>query len=95
VSSVCAHLRTRQSAPSDITFGKVDTEAKPALSEAAHISSIPTVMTFRDGIVVFAQPGALPETALENVIRAVRELDMNGLRRASAQRRRSANRVAS
>lgn len=79
----------------DITFGKVDTEAEPALSEAAHVSSIPTVMAFRDGILVFAQPGALPERALEEVIRAVRELDMNEVRRASARRARSTDRVAS
>ena len=65
----------------DITFAKVDTEAEPALSEAAHISSIPAVMARRDGILVFAQPGALPEHALEEVIRAVRELDMNEIRR--------------
>jgi thioredoxin 1 len=79
----------------DITFGKVDTEAEPALSEAAHISSIPTAMAFPDGILVFAQPGALPESALEEVVRALRELDMNGLRRTSARRTRSADRVAS
>jgi thioredoxin 1 len=79
----------------DITFAKVDTEAEPALSEAAHISSIPTVMALRDGILVFAQPGALPERALEEVIRAVRELDMNEIRRASARRRPSADRVVS
>ena len=79
----------------DITFGKVDTEAEPALSEAAHVSSIPTVMAFRDGILVFAQPGALPERALEEVIRALRELDMNEVRRASARRARSTDRVAS
>jgi thioredoxin len=79
----------------DLTFGKVDTEAEPALSEAAHISSIPTVMALRDGILVFAQPGALPERALEEVVRAVPELDMNGLRRASARRTRSADRAVS
>jgi thioredoxin 1 len=79
----------------DITFGKVDTEAEPALSEAAYVSSIPTVMAFREGILVFAQPGALPERALEEVIRAVRELDMNEVRRASARRAPSTDRVAS
>ena len=80
---------------SDITFAKVDNEAEPALSEAAHVSSIPTVMAFRDGILVFAQPGALPERALEEVIRAVRELDMNEVRRASARRTPSADRAVS
>jgi thioredoxin len=79
----------------DITFGKVDTEAEPALSEAAHVSSIPTVMAFRDGIQVFAQPGALAERALEEVIRAVRELDMSEVRRASARRARSTDRAVS
>ena len=80
----------------DITFAKVDTEAEPALSEAAHVSSIPTVMAFRDGILVFAQPGALPEHALSRrSIRAVRELDMNEVRRASARRTPSTDRVVS
>jgi thioredoxin 1 len=61
----------------DIVFGKVDTEAEPALAGALHISSIPTLMAFRDGVLVFAQPGALPSTALEQVITAVRDLDMD------------------
>jgi thioredoxin 1 len=64
----------------DITFGKVDTEAEPALAQAARISSIPTLMAFRDGILVFSQPGALPESALEQVISTVRELDMDEVR---------------
>jgi thioredoxin 1 len=67
----------------------------PALSEAVHISSIPTVMALSDGMLVFAQPGALPECALEEVIRAVRELDMNEVRRASAGRTPSADRAVS
>jgi thioredoxin 1 len=61
----------------DITFGKVDTEDQPALSAAARISSIPTLMAFRDGILVFSEPGALPAATLEQFIRAVRELDMD------------------
>jgi thioredoxin 1 len=61
----------------DITFAKVDTEAEPALAGAAQINSIPTLMAFRDGILVFSQPGALPANALEQVIQAVRELDMD------------------
>jgi thioredoxin 1 len=60
----------------DITFGKVDTEAEQALSGAAGIRSIPTLMAFRDGVLVFAQPGALPAPALEQVISAVEALDM-------------------
>ncbi|MFL6101547.1 MAG: thioredoxin [Actinomycetales bacterium] len=64
----------------DIVFGKVDTEAEQGLSAAAGITSIPTLMAFRDGILVFRQPGALPAPALEQVIGAVRELDMDEVR---------------
>jgi thioredoxin 1 len=64
----------------DITFGKIDTEDQPELSAAARISSIPTLMAFRDGILVFSQPGALPGAALERLIQAVRELDMDQVR---------------
>jgi thioredoxin 1 len=64
----------------DITFGKVDTEDQPALAGAARITSIPTLMAFRDGILVFSQPGALPAASLEKVIQAVRDLDMDDIR---------------
>ena len=64
----------------DITFGKIDTEDQPGLSAAAGIRSIPTLMAFRDGILVFSQPGALPAKALEQVIQAVRDLDMDEVR---------------
>jgi thioredoxin 1 len=64
----------------DITFGKIDTEDQPELSAAARISSIPTLMAFRDGILVFSQPGALPAAALEQLIQAVRDLDMDEFR---------------
>jgi thioredoxin 1 len=64
----------------DITFAKVDTEAEQALSAAAGITSIPTLMAFRDGVLVFRQPGALPAPALQEVIDAVRELDMDEVR---------------
>jgi thioredoxin len=64
----------------DITFGKVDTEDQPGLSAAAQITSIPTLMAFRDGILVFSQPGALPATSLEKLIQAVRDLDMDEVR---------------
>ncbi len=64
----------------DVTFGKVDTEAEQALAAAANIRSIPTLMAFRDGILVFAQPGALPAPALEQVITAVKGLDMDKVR---------------
>jgi thioredoxin 1 len=62
---------------SDITFGKIDTDAQQELAAAAEITSIPTLMAFREGIMVFRQPGALPPNALEQVISAVRDLDMN------------------
>ncbi|GAA6525845.1 thioredoxin [Intrasporangium sp. DVR] len=65
----------------DIVFGKVDTEAEQQLAAAARITSIPTLMAFRDGILVFSQPGALPAAALEQVIQAVRDLDMEDVRR--------------
>ncbi|MEV4543184.1 thioredoxin [Micromonospora echinaurantiaca] len=64
----------------DIVFGKVDTEAEQGLAAAAQIRSIPTLMAFRDGVLVFAQPGALPAAALEQVIQAVRDLDMDEVR---------------
>jgi thioredoxin 1 len=70
----------------DITFGKVDTEAEQRLAAAANIRSIPTLMAFRDGILVFAQPGALPAAALEQLIQAVRDLDMDDVRRQLAER---------
>jgi thioredoxin 1 len=63
-------------ANSDVTFAKVDTEAEQALAGAAGITAIPTLMAFRDGVLVFAQPGALPAPALDQVLTAVRELDM-------------------
>jgi thioredoxin 1 len=65
----------------DITFGKIDTEDQPELASMARIMSIPTLMAFRDGVLVFSQPGALPESALEQVIEAVRGLDMDEVRR--------------
>ena len=70
----------------DITFGKIDTEDQPELSAAGRITSIPTLMAFRDGILVFSQPGALPAAALERLIQAVRGLDMDEVRgRLAAQ----------
>ncbi|MCA0438375.1 MAG: thioredoxin [Austwickia sp.] len=64
----------------DIVFGKVDTEAERELAAAAQITSIPTLMAFRDGILVFNQPGALPAPSLEELISAVRNLDMTAVR---------------
>jgi thioredoxin 1 len=68
----------------DVIFAKVDTEAEQEISMRASITSIPTLMAFRDGILVFAQPGALPAPALEQVITAVRGLDMDDVRRQVA-----------
>jgi len=64
----------------DIVFGKVDTEAEPALARSLNIMSIPTLMAFRDGILVFSQPGALPAASLAQLIGAVRDLDMDAVR---------------
>ena len=64
----------------EIAFGKVDTEAEQLLAAKFDIRSIPTIMAIRDGIVVFSQPGALPAPALDQVIGAVRELDMDDVR---------------
>jgi len=64
----------------DITFGKVDTEAEQALAAAAQISAIPTLMVFRDGILVFREAGALPAKALEELITSVRALDMDEIK---------------
>jgi thioredoxin 1 len=71
----------------DITFGKIDTDAQPELSGAFEIRSIPTLMVFRDGILLFEQAGALPAAALEELISKVRALDMEDVRRqVEAQR---------
>lgn len=68
----------------DIVFGKVDTEAEQALAAAANITSIPTLMAFREGVLVFAQPGALPPQALDQVITAVKDLNMEEVHAAVA-----------
>jgi thioredoxin 1 len=65
----------------DLTFGSVNTEEQHALASAAQVSSIPTLMVFREGILVFSQAGALPPPALDQLITAVRELDMDDVRR--------------
>ncbi|NES14179.1 MULTISPECIES: thioredoxin [Micromonospora] len=68
-----------------ITFGKVDTEAQQELAVKFNISSIPTIMAIKDGVIVFAQPGALPESALENLIEQVEKLDMDEVRKQMAE----------
>jgi thioredoxin 1 len=64
----------------DVTFAKVDTEAEQALAAAAEITSIPTLMAFRDGVLLYRQPGALPATQLEQLIAAIRDVDMDDVR---------------
>jgi thioredoxin 1 len=75
---------------SDIVFGKVDTESEQALAAAANITSIPTLMGFRDGILVFAQAGALPAPMLADVIGKVQALDMDEVRAQVEQQRSGA-----
>jgi thioredoxin 1 len=69
-------FETVSEANPDIVFAKVDTEAEPALAQAFAISSIPTLMAIRDGVVLFSQPGALPEQALTQLVEAIRDVDM-------------------
>ena len=69
----------------DITFGKVDTEAEQELAGMAGISSIPTLMVFREGIMLFNQAGALPEANLEELIQAVLKVDMENVRKEIAE----------
>ena len=68
----------------DIVFAKVDTEAEQGLAATAGIMSIPTLMIFREGVLVFSQPGALPSAVLEDLIGQVRALDMDEVHRAVA-----------
>ncbi|CAM3558498.1 thioredoxin [Streptomyces albus] len=70
---------------SDLTFAKVDTEAQQELAAAFKVQSIPTLAIIRDRTLLFAQPGALPEAALEDLIGQARALDMDEVRRAAAQ----------
>jgi len=72
----------------DVVFGKIDTEAEQALAEAFQVRSIPTVAIFRDGVMLGAQPGALPADALDEIIRQVRTLDMDAVRREIAEAER-------
>ena len=74
----------------DIVFAKVDTEAEQGLAGAFGISSIPTLMAIRDGVVLYAQPGALPAAALDNLIQAIRDVDMDDVRAKIAEQQASA-----
>jgi thioredoxin 1 len=75
----------------DIVFAKVDTEAEQALAQAANITSIPTLMAFREGVLVYSQPGALPPQALDELIGAVRGLDMAEVHAAVAAQQNGSN----
>jgi thioredoxin 1 len=74
----------------EITFGKVDTEAQQQLADEAGISSIPTLMVFRDGILLYNNPGALPAEALDEIIGAVAALNMDDVRKEVAKQNQEA-----
>jgi thioredoxin 1 len=69
----------------DAVFGKVDTEAQPEIAAAFNITSIPTLMVIRDNVVLYAQPGALPDAALEELITKAQDLDMDEVRASIAK----------
>ena len=73
----------------DIVYGKVDTEAERELAQAFQIMSIPTLMAFRDQILLYAQPGALPKQALADLISQIEALDMDDVRRQIAEQEAS------
>jgi thioredoxin 1 len=73
----------------DVVFGKIDTEDQQELAAAAQITSIPTLMAFRDGVLVFNQAGALPAPSLEQVIQAVKNLDMEDVHRQIAEQQKA------
>jgi thioredoxin 1 len=77
----------------DITFGKVDTDANQDLAGAFEIRSIPTLMILRDKVLLFSQPGALPEAGLEDLIRQIRALDMEKVRADIAQQQAAGERA--
>jgi thioredoxin 1 len=70
----------------DVVFAKVDTEAQPQLAGEFQIRAIPTLMAFRDGILLFAQPGVLPAQVLDELLAQVRRVDMDKVRREIADR---------
>ena len=74
----------------DVIFAKVDTEAEPQLAAGFGITSIPTLVAFRDQVIVYAQPGALPQRALEELIGQVKDLDMDAVHRLVAEQQQDA-----
>ena len=79
----------------DVTFAKVNADEEQALAGAFHIRSIPTLMIFRDRVLLFAQPGALPQSALEEVLQKVRALDMEEVRAQIAKAEAEAEKTGS
>ena len=75
----------------DIRFAKVDTEAQQQLAGSLQIQSIPTIMAFRDGVLLFSQPGALPAQALDQLIEAMRNVDMDDVRDRKSTRLNSSH----
>ena len=73
----------------DIRFAKVDTEAEQQLGGSLGIQSIPTIMAFRDGVLLFSQPGALPAASLEQLITSIREVDMVEVHKQIAEQEKS------
>src|SRR6476619_3681971 len=69
----------------DVVHAKVDTEAEQGIAQAANIRSIPTIMAFREGVLVFAQPGALPPASLEDLVTQIKALDMDQVRKQIAE----------
>lgn len=80
--------RSSQSHP-DVVHAKVDTQAEPELAATLGIRSVPTIMAFREGVLVYSQPGAMPSGVLENLIAQVKALDMNAVRAKIAARKAS------
>lgn len=78
----------------DVTWGKVDTDAQQQLAGAFAIRSIPTLMVFRDGILLFEQPGMLPAAAIDRLVQQVKALDMKEVRRRMEQESRSVSQGA-
>lgn len=74
----------------DIVFAKVDTEAQPGLAQAFQITSIPTLMAIRDGVVLYSQAGALPEQGLTQLVQAIRDVNMDDVRDSIAQEKAAA-----
>lgn len=78
----------------ELTWGKVDTDAQPELAGGFGIRSIPTLMAFRDGILVFEQAGVLPAAALDKLVQGVRGLDMDDIRRQVDEAKKARETVA-